>query len=157
MNNFNRSAGRRNFLRQASTLGAVAGTPFAANLLAMGAASAQQASDYKALVCIYLTGGNDQSNTIVPTSAAEYSLYAKARSSLALPPAELNQINPTGWAGPALAMHGSLSGLKSVFDQGKLAILANVGTLCAPTTQAQYRNGTAKLPFQLFSLEIKMQ
>jgi uncharacterized protein (DUF1501 family) len=151
MKHFNRTAGRRNFLRQASTLGAAAGTPFAANLLAMGAASAQQSSDYKALVCIYLAGGNDQSNTIVPISTAEYALYATARSSLALPLSGLKQINPTGWAGPTLAMHGSLSGLKSIFDQGKLAVLANVGTLCAPTTQAQYRSGTATLPFQLFS------
>lgn len=151
MKNFNSSSSRRSFLRHASRLGALAGTPFAANLLAMGAASAQQASDYKALVCIYLGGGNDQSNTIVPISAEEYGLYAKGRSSLALPVSALNQINPTGWTGPTLAMHGSLSGLKSVFDQGKLAVLANVGTLCAPTTQAQYKNGTATLPSQLFS------
>jgi len=151
MKSFNNSSSRRNFLRHASRLGALAGTPFAANLLAMGAASAQQASDYKALVCIYLGGGNDQSNTIVPISTAEYDLYAKGRGSLALPVSSLKQITPTGWTGPTLAMHGSLSGLKSVFDQGKLAVLANVGTLCAPTTQAQYKNGSVALPFQLFS------
>ena len=151
MKNFNSSSSRRNFLRQASKLGALAGTPFAANLLAMGAAGAQQASDYKALVCIYLGGGNDQSNTIIPIGASEYDLYAKGRGSLALPVSSLKQINPAGWTGPTLGLHGSLSGLKSVFDQGKLAVLANVGTLCAPTTQAQYKSGTATLPFQLFS------
>jgi uncharacterized protein (DUF1501 family) len=145
------SPSRRNFLRQASKLGALAGTPFATNLLAMGAAGAQQASDFKALVCIYLGGGNDQSNTIVPISPSEYDLYAKGRGSLTLPVSSLKQITPTGWTGPTLAMHGSLSGLKSVFDQGKLAVLANVGTLCAPTTQAQYKNGSIALPFQLFS------
>ena len=145
------SASRRQFLRQASALGAAAGTPFAANLLAMGAASAQQASDYKALVCIYLGGGNDQSNTIVPISPAEYDVYAKARPSLALPTSQLLQMAPTSWSGPSLAMHGSLSGVKALFDQGKVAVLANVGTLCAPTTQAEFRNGTAMLPFQLFS------
>ena len=117
----------------------------------MGAAGAQQASDYKALVCIYLGGGNDQSNTIIPIGASEYDLYAKGRGSLALPVSSLKQINPAGWTGPTLGLHGSLSGLKSVFDQGKLAVLANVGALCAPTTQAQYKSGTATLPFQLFS------
>jgi uncharacterized protein (DUF1501 family) len=145
------SASRRQFLRQASALGAVAGTPFAANLLAMGAASAQQASDYKALVCIYLSGGNDQSNTIVPISPAEYDNYAKARPSLALSSSQLLQIAPTSWSGPSLAMHSSMSGVKALFDQGKVAVLANVGTLCAPTTQTDFRNGTATLPFQLFS------
>jgi len=151
MKNVNSSSSRRDFLRQASKVGALVGTPFAANLLAMGAASAQQASDYKALVCIYLSGGNDQSNTIVPISPAEYDLYAKGRGSLALPVSSLKQISPTGWTGPTLAMHGSLSGLKSIFDQGKVAVLANVGTLSAPTTQAHYKTGSVALPFQLFS------
>lgn len=145
------NASRRHFLKHASALGAAAGTPFAANLLAMGAASAQQSNDYKALVCIYLSGGNDQSNTLVPISQAEYDLYAKARPSLALPQSQLLSIAPTGWAGPGLGLNGSMSGMRSLFDQGKLAVLANVGPLCAPTTQTQWKTGSVKVPFQLFS------
>jgi uncharacterized protein (DUF1501 family) len=149
-NTFN-AANRRQFLQKFSKISALAGTPFAANLLAMGAASAQQASDYKALVCIYLGGGNDQSNTIVPVSAAEYDLYAKGRGALALPVSGLQQISPSGWNGPTLAFNGSMGGLKSVFDQENLAVLANVGPLCVPTTKTQYKNGSVDLPFQLFS------
>jgi uncharacterized protein (DUF1501 family) len=151
MNNVSGRATRRQFLGRAATVSALAGTPFAANLLAFGAASAQQASEYKALVCIFLAGGNDQSNTIVPVSTAEYDAYARSRGALALSSAQLLPISPASWNGPALSMNPSMVGLKALFDSGKVACLANAGTLCAPTTRAQYLNASVKLPFQLFS------
>ena len=151
MNNVSDRATRRQFLGRAATVSAAAGTPFAANLFAVGAASAQQASDYKALVCIFLGGGNDQSNTVVPISTAEYDAYARSRGALALPSQQLLPITPTSWNGPSLALNPSIASLKALFDSGKVACLANVGTLCAPTTRAQYLSGSVKLPFQLFS------
>ena len=96
MTYIHRSLARRDFLRQATRLSALAGTPFALNLLAAGAASAQTAGDHKALVCIFLAGGNDQSNTVVPRSGGGYNSYQQGRPSLALPAANLLAINPTG-------------------------------------------------------------
>ncbi len=144
-------AARRQFLRQSAAMTALAGSPFAANMLAMGAASAQQATDYKALVCVYLNGGNDQSNTLVPTGTAEYEAYRKSRPTLALPKEQLLSLSPTDWAGTGLALNGAMTGLKGLFDQGKVAALANVGTLTAPTTQADFFSGRMRGPFQLFS------
>jgi uncharacterized protein (DUF1501 family) len=144
-------AARRQFLRQSAAMTALAGSPFAANMLAMGAASAQQATDYKALVCVYLNGGNDQSNTLVPTSASEYEAYRSARPTLALPKEQLLSLSPTDWTGPDLALNGVMPALKSLFDQGKVAALANVGTLAAPTTQSDFFSGRTRAPFQLFS------
>ena len=151
MTNVSGRATRRQFLGRAATVSAAAGTPFATNLFAVGAASAQQAGDYKALVCIFLNGGNDQSNTVVPVSTAEYDAYARSRGALALSAQQLLPISPTSWSGPGLALNPAMSSLKALFDSGKVACLANVGTLCAPTTRAQYLNGSVKLPFQLFS------
>ena len=74
---------RRDFLRRTALATAWAGTPFAANLAAIGAAAAQTAGDHKALVCIFLHGGNDNSNTIVPVESSAYSRYLSARPAIA--------------------------------------------------------------------------
>jgi len=153
MANIHHHVSRRDFLRRATTVTAAAGTPFMANLMAIGAASAQQASDHKALVCIFLNGGNDQSNTVVPASGAGFSAYAASRPSIALPASQLLAVSPLGFTGPPLGLHSSLGAMKPLFDQGKVALLANVGPLVVPTTQAQWNAGspTVKVPFQLFS------
>ncbi len=153
MTYIHRSLGRRNFLRQAAQLSAVAGTPFAMNLMAMGAASAQTAGDHKALVCIFLGGGNDQSNTVVPRSGDAYSAYQQGRPTLALPAADLLAINPSGYTGPALGLHPSLSGLQPLFNQQRIALMANVGILTQPITRAQWNDGrpSVSVPHQLFS------
>ena len=132
---------------------AATATPFAGSLLAAGAASAQNATDFKALVCINLLGGNDQSNTIVPTGGSEYNAYVLARPSLALPRSQLLDIAPTEYSGQALALNPSLAAIKPLFDQGRMALLANVGTLTAPITKAQWNSGnpTVAVPFQLTS------
>jgi uncharacterized protein (DUF1501 family) len=153
MTYIHRSLARRDFLRQAAQLSAVAGSPFAMNLMAMGAASAQTAGDHKALVCIFLGGGNDQSNTVVPRSADAYSAYQQGRPTLALPAANLLAINPTGYTGPALGLHPALSGLQPLFNQQRIALMANVGMLTQPITRTQWNNGqpTVSVPHQLFS------
>jgi uncharacterized protein (DUF1501 family) len=144
---------RRLFLRRSAQMAAFAGTPFAANLMALGAASAQTAGDHKALVCIFLLGGNDQSNLVVPSSGSAYASYQAARPSLALPAAQLVPIAPAGFTGPTLGLHPALAPLKPLMDAQKLAIVANVGPLAAPTTKAQWNRGepTVGVPAQLFS------
>ncbi len=153
MTTIHKHTSRRNFLKRASAASTLAGTPFMANLMAMGAASAQQTSGHKALVCIFLEGGNDQSNTILPASGSAYDGYRNGRPTIALASSQMLGLSPAGFSGPSLAMHSSLGAMKPLFDQGRVAVLANVGTLAAPLTLAQW-NGSGSavpLPFQLFS------
>lgn len=145
---------RRQFLQRAGACATLAPTmTLGSALLAAGDAAAQSAGDYKALVCINLIGGNDQSNTVVPTGNSEYNAYYNARPSLALPRAQLLNLTPQGYSGPALGLHPSLAAIKPLFDQGRLALMANVGPLVVPTTKAQWNGGspTVPVPFQLTS------
>lgn len=106
--------------------------------------------DYRALVCIMLGGGNDSYNMLVPTNNSDYSDYKTTRSNLALAQNSLLKLNPTSYNEKALGFHPSMPELKGLFDQGKLALINNVGTLVEPTSKTGYNNG-AKLPFGLFS------
>ena len=153
MATINHNLGRRNFLRRAAWMTAATGSPLAMNLLAMGAASAQTASDYKALVCIYLSGGNDQSNTVVPLNGASYASYQKARPTLALNASQLLALAPTGYSGQPVGLHPAMTGVKALFEQQRIALLANVGPLSVPMTKAQWNNGSAlvQVPAQLTS------
>lgn len=117
--------------------------------------------DYKALVCLFLFGGNDSWNMVVPTSTAEYNAYARSRgggtaSSLAIDRGALLPITlPGQTAGdPSYGIHPSMPGVRDLFAGGKLAVMANVGPLIRPTTKSQYQTaGTTghALPPQLFS------
>jgi uncharacterized protein (DUF1501 family) len=147
---------RRTLLRHASALSiAGAAAPFALNLAAMGEAAAATASDYKALVCVFLYGGNDYANTLVPYDAAQYAIYQAQRPGLtyaqsALAATALTPSIPlTGGAQYALAPE--LAPLLSLFKAGSMAILLNVGTLVEPTSKAQYRGGSVMLPPKLLS------
>ncbi|MBL8327978.1 MAG: DUF1501 domain-containing protein [Rubrivivax sp.] len=149
------AASRREFLRHAASLSAYgAAAPLALQLSAMSAASAQTADDYRALVCIFLYGGNDSYNTLVPYDALHHGLYQQARPDLALARSELQStiLRPDGgWSGSrAFALHPAMAALKPVFDNGKLALGLRVGTLVAPTTLADYVNGR-NLPPKLLS------
>ena len=155
MAHINHHTGRRAFLQRSAALTALSGTPFLANLAMMSDAAAQTASDYKALVCVFLPGGNDQGNTVVPTSTALYNAYAAARGGVKLDAASLLPITPLATAagaytGPPLGLHESLGGVKRLFDLGKCALVANVATLVQPTSKTQYNNELL-LPAQLFS------
>jgi uncharacterized protein (DUF1501 family) len=145
-------AGRREFIKRAGLLTALSGTPLLASLASLGA-YAQSTGDFKALVCVFLYGGNDQSNTIVPRTGGAYNAYSSARPTLALPAASLLPVTPIGYSGEALGFAPQLTGLKNLFDSQKCAVLANIGPLVQPTTQAQWNDGspTVPVPQQLFS------
>jgi uncharacterized protein (DUF1501 family) len=113
-------------------------------------ALAQSATDYKALVCIFLFGGNDSNNMVIPYSTSGYALYKQGRSVLALPQASLLPINPPS-AGAAFAFHPKFTGLQALFNSQNLAVAANVGTLIQPTTRDQFQNGGGVMPVNLFS------
>jgi uncharacterized protein (DUF1501 family) len=187
-----RSIDRRNLLRFGGALSVLAGAaPFALQMAAAGAASGQAAPDYKALVCIFLFGGNDGNNTVLATDSDSFGRYFAARNTgsdpIALMPAGTAPVSPgqispvTGrvaaaaspeaWGGvlpiapatpqpiPAgtnasartFALHPFLGPLKTIFDAGRLAIVANVGTLIVPLTKAQYTARSAPIPTSLFS------
>ena len=113
-------------------------------------AAAHIASDYKALVCLFLNGGNDANNLIVPTGSG-YAAYATARTNLALPQASLLDFTPKTSDGRTWGLHPSVGELNTLFGSGRLALLANAGTLVYPTSKAQYTARSVPLPPQLFS------
>jgi uncharacterized protein (DUF1501 family) len=140
------STGILSTLAQLRVLGAVAGDAAASPRTA-----AAVPSDYKALVCLYLNGGNDGTNVIIPFDNSSYADYAKARAEVAVGQSRLLPISPKSYNdGRRYALHPNVPELQSLFGQGKLAVVGNVGTLLQPTTLAQYHAGTA-LPLQLFS------
>lgn len=147
---------RRAFLQRAGQLG-IAGiaTPWALNLAALGEAAAFTASDYKALVCVFLYGANDHGNTLVPFDAANYAKYAAIRTGIATPQASLaaTLLKPATAlpGGMQLALAPELVKLMPIFDAGKLAVQLNVGPLIQPTTLAQYKAKSVPLPPKLFS------
>jgi uncharacterized protein (DUF1501 family) len=112
-------------------------------------AMAQSAPDYRALVCIFLFGGNDGNNLIVPLSTQGYDAYASARKELALPSATLLPV--TTHANEAYGLHPKLVELQPLFAGGSLAVVANVGTLVAPITRSQYQSHALPVPSNLFS------
>ena len=128
------------------------------------AANAAAATDFKALVCLFLYGGNDANNVIIPRDLTDYNAYSNARKGLAIPLVSLLPITPQTYSdGRDWGLHPSfadaptglgnpnLPGVQTLFSQGKLAFVNNVGTLVAPVTRAQYLSDTAALPPQLFS------
>jgi uncharacterized protein (DUF1501 family) len=132
-------------LGQLRVIGAVAGS----NLDRARAAALPP--DYKALVCLFLNGGNDATNLIIPSDNTSYATYARVRAELAVPQANLLPITPRRFAdGRSYALHPSTPELRDLFTTGKLAVLANVGTLVRPTTLADYNAGK-NIPPQLFS------
>ena len=153
------SISRRSFIRQAACA-AVGTTSLAStvwNLRAMNAAATQAlttSTEFRALVCLFLYGGNDANNMIVPRDNTNYASYASARGPLALPQDSLLSVNLTTPDPQSrdFGLHPSMPELQTLFNTDqRLAVVANVGTLIEPTTAAQYHNGTAHLPPQLFS------
>ena len=146
---------RRHFLRQAAcaALGASGLVNTIWDLRRINAATAigSTPTDYKALVCLFLYGGNDGNNVLVPTDTLSYASYAAARQDLALPASSLLPISPRTSDGRTYGLHPSLPELQTLFSTGKLALVANVGTLVAPVTRANFLANTAALPPQLFS------
>ena len=183
---------RRRFLGLSGALGVLGvGAPFALQLAAAGSAAGQSAADYKALVCVFLFGGNDAHNTVLATDPDSWTRYFSARNTGAEPialmppgaaPTPVGQTSPvTGrvaepaspeaWGGVlpitprtpqpiplgtnassrTFALNPFLGPLRDLFGQGRLAVLANVGTLIQPINKVQYQSRSAAVPASLFS------
>jgi uncharacterized protein (DUF1501 family) len=175
------AATRRVFLRVASVLGGTVGaaaSPFALNLAALGSAAAQSSGDYKALVCLFLFGGNDAANMVLPTDADSWARYTAVRSqapdpialrpagtptdasAAAATPASLGGVLPlapnytlsSGNRGRGFALHPAMPEVRDLFNvDARLAIIANAGPLVVPLTKAEYRSGSKPRPAKLFS------
>jgi uncharacterized protein (DUF1501 family) len=108
----------------------------------------QAATSYKALVCIFLNGGNDGNNLLV--SLDQYSSYASGRGvDLAIPSASLLPVSPL--SGGSYGFHPQMPEIRDLFNQNRCAVVTNVGPLVEPLTKTTYQNGTGKKPLQLFS------
>ncbi len=160
---------RRAFLRRSAQLAATGvALPTALNLAAMGEAAAFNATDYKALVCVFLYGGNDYANTVVTYDNASYALYDKARgipgvangtngsisiAQSALTPTLLNAA-PLNDGTRQFALHPAMTGLAGLFNSGKAAVQLNVGPLVVPMDKTAYQGSNrtlSPLPPKLFS------
>jgi uncharacterized protein (DUF1501 family) len=143
---------RREFFRQAAcaAVGTLSIATTIRDLRFINAAVAQgPLTDYKALVCVFLSGGNDSNNLIVPIN--DYPNYASVRQNLALPLASLLPITALNPDGNSYGLHPTLPELQTLFGEGKLAMVFNTGPLVYPMTRAQYSAGSVPKPPQLFS------
>jgi len=159
------SLSRRAFLRRAGQLATVgAATPLGLNLAAIGEAAAFTATDYKALVCVFLYGGNDHANTVVAYDELGWQRYRNIRRAgpgpaglalerSALAATRLATATPLA-GGLEFALHPAMTGLAGLFNGGQAAALLNVGPLIRPTTRAQFFSpdrASHPLPPQLMS------
>ncbi len=151
---------RRKFLGSAACA-AVGSTTFLSSFTSLGMMNSLAAprpvigmappSEYKALVCILLAGGNDSFNMVVPTQTDQYNDYATSRSNVALTSGELLSLNYTDTQGGTYGMHPSMPEVANLFNDGKAAIISNIGTLIEPVTKNQVLSETAPLPLGLRS------
>src|SRR5665213_616550 len=157
-NSFSQMPSRRQLLALGGRSLAAIGAASLAGRLSQVSGLAQTAcpSDYKALVCVFLFGGNDGNNLLIPIStpnsnpANSYAKYAAIRAGLALPQASLNSINTS--KGDEYGLHPSLVELATLYNTKKnVAVLANVGSLVTPLTQTDYLNQSKAIPLNLFS------
>ncbi len=167
------NASRRLFIRQASAMSAMAGAgaPLALNLLAAGSAAAQSGTqDYKAIVCLFMFGGNDSFNTVLPTDLDSWNAYTQTRgqgggsiglkstgtppvaSAKACSPERLGGVLNINAPGGSFALNPLLVPLQKLFNEDKrLAIVANIGPLIKPTNKDQYSDLRHPRPPRLFS------
>ncbi len=151
---------RRTFLKQlAAAVVATGGTgawgdlqriAAAASLTPAGAKAAGE--DYRALVCIFMFGGNDSNNMVIPTSTTEYGQYATGRTPvLALAQGSLLPLTVLNTPGRTFGVHPAMTGFQGLFNQGKAAVVANAGPLLAPTTRADFQARRVAIPSDLYS------
>lgn len=144
---------RREFLKKSATAAAVSAAfaHYPGMAYSQGIGTSAPFSDYKALVCVFLFGGNDSYNMLIPRSDAEYNVYANSRQNMAIAQQDLLAINPTTADGSQYGLHPSMAGVQGLFENGRAAFINNIGPLIQPTTKADYQGGSATLPPQLFS------
>ena len=151
---------RREFMKTASyaAMAGVTASPLMHSMRALAAMSSHAAapvSDYRAIVCVFLSGGNDGHGTLIATDPDSFSAFTAARSGaqgLAYPQNTLLPITPlTSQSGRTFALNPNLVGIQNLFNTGRAAMVANTGTLVAPVTKTEWNSGTASLPRSLFS------
>lgn len=149
MNEYN----RRRFLKRGCQAISTAGLALGANPMLTLARAAETdfsaSNDYRALVCIYLQGGSDGFSLFVPTDNSGYQDYANSRKALAVDRSNLLDLSTQ--SSPQIGIHSAAAPLQSLFNDGKLSMISNVGNLIEPTTIQQYKDKTVQLPAQLFS------
>lgn len=148
MNRFQRE--RRFWLKKASLIAGAGATSTFSGLSAIDA-FAQDQGDYRALVCVFLYGGNDSFNMFVPRTSEPYNLYAQARRNLAVSKDSLISVSPNASDGAQYGFHPSTPELANLFNNGKLAVVGNVGPLVVPTSREDYQANRVPLPPRLFS------
>lgn len=148
---------RRQLLRASASMAALGMmtdlsrmTAAAGNAL-LPSAHAQANEDYKALICLFMFGGNDGNNLIIPNEAGQFAAYTRARGPLALAQNALLPITPGNTPGVTYGLHPAMAGIQNLFGAGHAAVLANVGPLVAPINRAQYLARTVPVPANLFS------
>lgn len=156
-----REVSRRRFIGEAScaAVGSTALFSTALNLqlnAKAAAAALQPGDDYKAIVCLFLAGGNDSFNMLVPTDAENYAQYQTVRTNIALQKAGQGNTGPIrdldfDADGRTFGVHPAMAEVQSLFNQGAMSFVANVGTLIEPLTVAQYKAESRRIPRALFS------
>jgi uncharacterized protein (DUF1501 family) len=142
---------RRNFMLGSCASAAALLTARPGSALSQMIATSAPFSDYRALVCVYLFGGNDSYNMLVPRSAAEYNAYAASRSNLAIAQGDLLPLTPLNPDGAAYGLYPTMPALQALFETERAALVANVGPLYTPITRDEYLGGTVAIPPVLFS------
>ena len=137
---------RREFVR----IGAASVASLALRPFGLLPALAQSGPDYRALVCVFLFGGNDSNNTIIPMDDASYPAYRSLRGDLAITGSGLSPTVQSADGAP-YAFHAKLGELSNLFSSKELAVVANVGSLVQPLTRIQYQQQLAPIPVHLFS------
>jgi uncharacterized protein (DUF1501 family) len=146
---------RREFLKAAAALNVLgAAAPFGLNLASIGSAAAAQTTGYRALVCLFMYGGNDHTNTVIPYDAASHAQYVAARPTIALARDRLlaTSLGPVAQqGGREFALHPALVNMSRLYREGNAAVVANLGPLIVPTTKLQYQQRSVPLPPRLMS------
>ena len=151
---------RRTFLKQFTAAGVgVGGLGAWSDLQRIAAAASLNSAlpkaageDYRALVCLFMFGGNDGNNMVVPTSATEYQQYATGRTpTLTLAQGALLPLNVANTPGRTFGAHPAMAGLQGIFNHGRAAVVANLGPLLAPTTRADFQARRVPIPVDLYS------
>ena len=143
------SINRREFLRNSTAAAVFASTPGLAYSQVVGGGA--PFTDYKALVCVFLFGGNDSFNMLVPRSNAEYNVYAQSRQNLAIAQQDLLPITTPGTGNVLYGVHPTMTSLQQLYEAANVAFVTNVGPLVEPTTRDDFFAGSVALPPQLFS------
>lgn len=146
-----RGHSRRDFLKTGGRSLILLGAATGLQRFGMFNALAADDAEYRALVCVFLYGGNDANNMVVPLDTTSFNAYRRLRGGVAMPESRFISAQASG--GRVFGFHESLAGIETLYREGRAAVLANVGTLVQPTTRQQYQDRSVELPEQLYSHE----